>query len=148
VRTLLIVVIALASAVAWSCARRVEAATVEIEARPISREAARGESVAAVESGRHAIQVRRTIRVPDPCRTLSGDLREAGGELTLQVVAAPDGRECVEAESYLAYTARIEGRAPGRYELRVVHAPLRAPGRARAPLEQPVLVMENTVQVR
>ncbi len=122
--------------------------TVAIDARPISREVARGESVAAVESGHHTIEVRRTIRIPDPCRTLAGDLVEVAGALTLRIVAVPDGRSCPPGESYLAYTARIEGLPPGRYELRVVHAPLRTRGRAEVALEHPVLVMESSVQVR
>ncbi len=131
-----------------ACTGRTEAPRVVVVAHPISSEAARGESVASVESGDHVIEVRRTIRVPDRCRRIAGDLRETGPKITLRIVAAPTRRACRPSESYLAYTARIEGLSTGRYELRVVHAPLRAPGRAETALEHPLVVMESAVLVR
>jgi hypothetical protein len=146
VRTLILVAAALVPAAAASCARQVDAATLRIEARPISREAARVEALAAVESGPHAIQVRNAIRVPDRCRAVSGDLVEEDGALTLRVEAAPTRPACPEAEAYLAYTARIEGLPRGRYELRVVHAAPAPPGGAAA-AEDPLLVLEHAVEV-
>ncbi|HYJ79051.1 MAG TPA: hypothetical protein VEW03_05595 [Longimicrobiaceae bacterium] len=132
-------------AAATACAAPPDATTLHLEARRISREAARGDVVAAVESGRHSIRVRRTIRLPDPCRTLSGDVRETGAKLTLQVVAEPDGRRCRRAEAYLAYVARVDDLAPGRYDLRVVHA---YPGeRDSTASEGPVVVLEQAVEV-
>lgn len=131
---------------AAACSRGADAAIVEIEARPLSREAARGESLAAVESGHHTIAVRRMMRVPDPCRTLSAGLVHTGGLLTMRVVAEPDGRTCAPAETYMAYTARIRELPPGRYHLRVVHAH----GRRRGPevaVDQGVVVMERGVDV-
>lgn len=131
---------------AAACAGRPDAAaTVEIEARPLSREAALGDSPAAVEGEEGAIEVRRTMRLADACRTLSAALRHAPGTLTLRVVAVPDGRACPAAESYLAYTARIEELPPGRYELRVEHA--EAGRGAAVPGPAPVLVEERAVQV-
>ena len=135
----------LALGAATSCAAPAERATLRIDARRISREAARGETSAAVESGRHTIQVRRTIRLPDPCRRLSGDLRETGAELTLEVVAEPDGRRCAKVESYLAYVAQVGDLDPGRYDLRVVHAYPEERGGAVA--DEPVVVMEQAVEV-
>jgi hypothetical protein len=120
---------------------------VRIDARPLSREAARGESMAAVESGDGAIAVRRTMRVSDPCRTLAAGLERAGESLTLRVEARPDGRACRTAEAYVAYTARIEELPPGRYDLRVVHAQHAGPGRPEILPEPPVVVMESSVEV-
>jgi hypothetical protein len=135
-----IVRICLLLALPAACSGRADSASVRIESRPLSREAARGESLAAVESGHGAIAVRRTMRAPDPCRRLRADLSDAGERLTLRVVAEPDGRACRAAEAYFAYTARIEALPPGRYDLRVVHAQRGAP-------EPPVLVMERSVEV-
>ena len=130
---------------ATACAAPSNRATLRIDARHISREAARGEALAAVESAHRTIQVRRTIRLPDPCRRLSGDVRETGAELTLEVVAEPDGRRCAKVESYLAYVASVGDLAPGRYDLRVVHAYPTEHGGAAA--DEPVVVMEQAVEV-
>ena len=132
---------------AAACTGRADSATVRIEGRPLSREAARGESLAAVESADGAIAVRRTMRVSDPCRTLAAGVERAGGRLTLRVEARPDGRRCGAAEAYLAYTARIEPLPPGRYDLRVVHAQRGGSGRPGARAEPSVLVMERSVEV-
>lgn len=132
-------------ATATACAVPPAPTRVHLEARRISREAARGEAVAAVESGPHSIRVRRTIRLPDPCRRLSGDVHGTGAELTLQVVAEPDGRRCPRAEAYLAYVALVDDLPPGRYDLRVVHAfPAERDGTAA---EGPLVVMEQAVEV-
>ena len=139
---------ALLAAAAAGCTGRRDPATVQIEARALSREAARGESLAAVESGDGAIAVRRTIRTSDACRRLSAGLAGTGARLTLRVVAEPDGRRCRQAEAYFAYTARIEALPPGRYDLRVVHAQRGGRGRASRPAERPVVVMEHAVEVR
>lgn len=137
----------LLAAAAAACTGRADPATVRIDARPLSREAARGESLAAVESGEGAVEVRRTIRVSDPCRTLAAGLERAGESLTLRVEARPDGRACRAAEAYVAYTARIEELPPGRYDLRVVHAQHAGPGRPEILPEHPVVVMESSVEV-
>jgi hypothetical protein len=129
---------------AAGCGPRADDATVDIEARPIPRESAAAESLAAVVSGHHAIEVRRILAASDPCRTLSAGLVHTGGELTLRVVAEPDGRECPKAETYYAYTARIEDLPPGRYDLRVVHA---RSGGPEVALDHPVVVMERSVEV-
>jgi hypothetical protein len=129
------------------CTAGSEAGTVvQVEATALTREAARSESVAMVRSGRNGIQVRRTIRLPDDCRQLSGDLVNTGGTLTLRIRATPDGRRCRRSESYLAYTARIEGLPTGRYYLRVIHAALGDAGSGPGP-EERVLVMEEAVYV-
>jgi hypothetical protein len=121
--------------------------SVQIEARPVSRELVRAESLTSVESASHTIRVRQTIRVPDGCRALRGDLLHAGGQLTLRVHASPDGRPCRPEESYLAYRASIRGLAPGRYDLRVVHAPAARRRLPQVVLEHPVVVMERAVEV-
>lgn len=132
---------------AAACTGRADPPTVRLEAHALSREAARGESLAAVESGEGAVEVRRTMRVSDPCRTLAAGLERAGESLTLRVEARPDGRACRAAEAYVAYTARIEELPPGRYDLRVVHAQHAGPGRPEILPEHPVLVMESSVEV-
>ena len=137
----------LLAASAAACTGRPDPATVRIDARPLSREAARTESLAAVESGHGAIAVRRTLRVSDPCRRVAAGVVRTGGQLTLRVVAEPDGRRCRAAEAYVAYTARIEALPPGRYDLRVVHADRGGRGRRGILPEHPVLVMERSVEV-
>jgi hypothetical protein len=131
------------------CGGEGDPAAVAIEASPLEPERARGESVAALESGHHEIRVRRTIAVPDRCRTLSGDLARTGSNLTLRVIARPteEGR-CARVESYLAYTATIEGLAPGQYNLRVIHAYASERRPTEVVLEHPVVVLERSVQVR
>ena len=123
-------------------------APVEIEARPVTREAVRTGSLSSVESGGHAIRVRQTIRVPDACRTLDGDLLRTGNDLTLRVHAAPDGRACPPSEAYLAYRAHVRGVPAGRYSLRVVHASGTHREGSRVVLEHPVVVLERSVEVR
>ncbi len=137
---------ALAAAVAGACGGRADAASVAIDARPISRAVAVGQSTAGLESDDGGIEVRRILTASDPCRTLSAGLERARGLLTLRVVAVPDGRECPSAEAYFLYTARISDLAPGRYDLRVVHDTAGAPAAAVAP-EHPVVVMEGSVEV-
>lgn len=122
-------------------------ARVEIAARPVSREAVRTESLSSVESARRTILVRQTIRVPDACRALAGDLLHTGGTLTLRVHAEPDGRTCRREEAYMAYSAHIRGLPPGRYELRVVHAPAERRAPRQVVLKHPVVVLERAVQV-
>lgn len=132
-------------AAAAACAAPSGTTTLHLEARQISREAARGDAVSAVESGPHRIRVRRTIRLPDSCRRLSGDVQGTGADLTLQVVAEPDGRRCPRAEAYLAYVALVDDLPPGRYDLRVVHAyPAERDSTSAA---GPVVVMEQAVEV-
>lgn len=124
-------------------------ADVVIEAAPLSPERARGESLAAVESGHHEIRIRRSMAVPDGCRTLSADLVSTGGTLTLRVIARPAaGEPCERAESYLAYTATIRGLGPGVYDLRVVHAYASDRRAPEVVLEHPIVVLERSVQVR
>lgn len=123
-------------------------ALVEIHAVPVTREAVRAGSLSFVESGGHAIRVRQTIRVPDACRTVNGDLLQARNRLTLRVHAAPDGRECPPSEAYLAYRAHVRGVPTGRYSLRVVHAPGAHRSGSRLVLEHPVVVLERSVDVR
>ncbi|HEX2204172.1 MAG TPA: hypothetical protein VHG91_12770 [Longimicrobium sp.] len=130
-----------------ACTGREAPARVTLEARPLSREAARGESVAAVESGRSTVAVRRTIALTAPCRVLAAGVARAGGELTLLVVAEPDGRACPRREVYLAYTARIDRLPPGRYDLRVVHVERGGRGGAAPGAGDAVLVMERSVEV-
>lgn len=131
---------------AAACSHGADAAIVELDSRPLSRLDARAESLAEVVGGHHTIVVRRMMRVSDPCRTLSADLVHRGGQLTMRVVAEPDGRSCAPADAYMAYTARIRGLPPGRYDLRVVHA--HGPGQGRrVALERVILVMERGVVV-
>lgn len=122
---------------------------VVIEATAIAPELARGESLAAVESGHHEIRVRRTMAVPDGCRTLSGDVVRTGNTLTLRVIAHPAaGEPCEPAESYLAYTATLQSLRPGRYDLRVVHAYASDRRAPEVVMEHPIVVLERSVQVR
>lgn len=123
--------------------------TIEIEARPLTAEEARGQSIAAVESGHHEIRVRRTIAVPDACRTLAGAVVRTGSELSLRVTARPDDRpRCVPAPSYLTYTATIQGLRAGRYNLRVIHTYTSERRASEVVLEHPIVVLERSVQVR
>jgi hypothetical protein len=131
-----------------ACDGGAHSADVVIEATPVAPERARGESFAALESGHHEIRVRRTMAVPDACRTLSGDLVRTGNLLTLRVIAHPGaGEPCERAESYLAYTATILGLRPGRYDLRVVHANASDRRAPEVVLEHPIVVLERSVQV-
>lgn len=122
-------------------------AEVEITAEPIAREAVRSGSMATVRSGHHAIRVRHTIRVPDACHELQGDLLHTGGELTLRLHPEPNGRECAPEETYLAYEAHIRELNPGRYSLRVVHAPSDRRNGSEVVLDHPVAVIERAVNV-
>jgi hypothetical protein len=137
----------LVAAAAAACAGPTDSATVRIEARPLSREAARGESLAAVESGEGVIAVRQTMHVSDPCRMVAAGLARAGERLTLKVVARSDGRACRAAEAYLVYTAHIEELPPGRYELRVLHSDSGGSSHPGVLPEPDVVVMEQSVEV-
>jgi hypothetical protein len=80
-----------------------------------------GESVVA-EAGQGRIAVRATLSAPDPCRALSGELDRSGQHLTLRVSVRPnDAHACVQVIGRFGYDAAIEGLAPGRYRLQVVH---------------------------
>lgn len=122
---------------------------VEVEAHPLTEDEARGHSTAAVESGHHRIRVRRTIAVPDTCRTLSGAVVRTGSTLSLRIVAdRSPGVHCAPADSYLGYTATIEGLRAGRYNLRVIHTYTSGRRAAELVLEHPIVVLERSVQVR
>lgn len=132
---------------AAACGGGASSARVEIESRLVPREAVRAESLMSVRSASHTILVRQTIRVPDPCHELEGDLLHNGGQLTLRMQPRPDGRPCTPGEAYLAYSARIRDLAPGRYDLRVVHVPVERRTRSEVVLEHPVVVLERAVEV-
>ena len=134
----------MAGAAAVACGDRVETATVEIESRPLTAGEAPPRS--SVESARHTIRVRQTIRVPDPCRRLQGDLLHSAGHITLRVNAVAGERECPAEETPLAYTASIRDLPSGRYRLRVVH-PVERGGQPEVVLEHPVIVLERAVDV-
>jgi hypothetical protein len=130
-----------------ACNGAVDSAEVTIDAHPLSPAEAREESAAALESGYHRITVRRLIPVPDRCRTLAGDLVQAAGTLTLRVMAHPTTPTCARDETYLAYTALIDGLRPGRYNLRVIHGYSEERIPARMVLEHPILVLERSIEV-
>ena len=74
------------------------------------------------EAGQGQITVRSTLRGPDPCRRLEGELEQTGREVTLRVFIRPSGAEvCVQVEGRFAYDAVIEGLPRGSYVLQVVH---------------------------
>lgn len=128
-----------------------EPVRVELETRWLAPEQARSRSTASVESGHHEIRVRRTIAVPDSCRTLSGAVARAGSHLSLRIVARPDrddDRPCPPDEAYVAYTATLRGLRPGRYNLRVIHTYTSDAREAEVVLEHPIVVLERAVQVR
>lgn len=132
---------------AAACDGGASSARVEIESRPVTREAVRAESLVSVRSASHTIRVRQTLRVPDACHELQGDLLHNAGRLTLRVQPRPDGRPCTPGEAYLAYSARIRDLPPGRYDLRVVHVPVERRTRSEVVLEHPVVVLERAVEV-
>lgn len=130
-----------------ACAQWEEEPTIVIEATPLAPEAARAESVAALESGHDGIRVRRMISLPDACQSLTADLTRIERDLMLWVTTVPVREGCAPEEAYVAYTAQIEGLRPGRYNLRVIHA---RDGRWRgteAVLEHPVVVLERAVHL-
>lgn len=133
------------------CAAPAEPVRVELETRPVAPEQARSRSTASVESGHHEIRVRRTIAVPDGCRTVSGAVARAGSQLSLRVIARPerdDAVPCPPGESYVSYTATIVGLRPGRYNLRVIHTYTSDARGAEVVLEHPIVVLERAVRVR
>lgn len=74
------------------------------------------------EAGQGQIAVRSTLRGPDPCRTLGGELEQTDREVTLRVFIRPSGAEvCVQVIGGFAYDAVIDGLPRGRYALQVVH---------------------------
>jgi hypothetical protein len=122
------------------CAGWGEMETVSVEVRPLPPESARDESIALLESGGRTIRVRRAFVVPDACRRLVGEVARAGDRLSLRISALPGEGACPAAESYLAYTAVIEGVTPGQYNLRVIHGYPRERRRSELVLEHPVRV--------
>lgn len=132
---------------AAACGGGASPARVEIESRLVTREALRAESLMSVRSASHTIRVRQTIRVPDPCHALAGDLLHSGGKLTLRVQPRPEGGPCTPGEAYLAYSARIRDLPAGRYDLRVVHVPVERRTGSEVVLEHPVVVLERAVEV-
>lgn len=76
---------------------------------------------ATAEAGQGQIDVRATLLGPDPCRTLQGELEQAGRQLTLRVSIREMGGYCVLTLGQFAYTASIVGLSPGNYALQVVH---------------------------
>lgn len=76
-----------------------------------------------LESAHHLIRIRRELTIPADCGPLAGEIARAASELTLRVAPRPDRRSCVGEDTLVAYTATIAGLRPGRYNLRVVHAP-------------------------
>ena len=80
-----------------------------------------GESITA-EAAQGQIDIRATLAGPDPCRTLLGDLEQAGRQLILRVSIRSNADVCVAMIGRFAYDASIVGLAPGRYDLQVVHA--------------------------
>jgi hypothetical protein len=126
-----------------------EQVRVELETRPLAAAEARSRSTAALESGDDEIRVRRTIAVPDGCRTISAAVARAGSRLSLRIIAHPDHARprCPPEDTYVSYTATIRGLRPGRYDLRVVHT-YTSGGRAEVVLEHPIVVLERSVQVR
>lgn len=104
---------------------------LEFAAVPLSPEEWQAWSRAGVKSAAREITVRRTMRTPSACRTLSGAAAKSAGAITLRVMSREDADgDCDPAEDGLfGYTAVISGVRPGRYELRVVHvfADLRRP---------------------
>jgi hypothetical protein len=79
-----------------------------------------GESVTAAAAKRR-IAIRATLRGPDPCRTLEGELDQRNRELTLRVFVRPNSEVCVQIIGGFAYDAVIEGLPRGTYVLQVVH---------------------------
>jgi len=94
--------------------------TAMLRFTPRAPDAGAADSTAA-EAGRGAITIRATLGGPDPCRTLDGTLEQAAQQLTLRVSIRPTGGACVLVLGRFAYDATIEGLAPGRYSLQVVH---------------------------
>jgi hypothetical protein len=76
---------------------------------------------ASADAGPGQIAIHATFAGPDPCRTISADLEQAGRELTVRVSIRPTGGPCILIVGRFAYDALIEGLAPGRYALQVVH---------------------------
>jgi hypothetical protein len=87
---------------------------------PHSPEPGTGESTTA-EASQGQIDVRATLRSPDSCRTLHGELEQTGRQLTLRVSIRPTGAVCVTVIGRFAYDASIVGLVPGRYSLQVIH---------------------------
>ncbi|HET7274201.1 MAG TPA: hypothetical protein VFI91_03440 [Longimicrobiaceae bacterium] len=121
-----------------------EAATsVEIAYHELEPIEARERSIAALESGFNVICVKRVIRAPDSCRDLAAELARAGSHLTLRVTARQTAENCTPGEAVYAYTARLGGLRPGRYELQVVHS---VEGSASSPsivMEHPIVVLDR-----
>ena len=74
------------------------------------------------EAGQGQIAVRSTLRGPDPCRTLGGELEQTGREVTLRVFIRPNGDAvCVQVVGGFAYDAVIQGLPRGKHALQVIH---------------------------
>lgn len=73
------------------------------------------------EAGQGQIAVRSTLRGPDPCRTLGGELEQTDREVTLRVFIRPNSAVCVQVVAGFAYDAVIQGLPRGKHALQVIH---------------------------
>ena len=94
--------------------------TASIRFTPRTPEPGAAVSVTA-EAGQGQIAVRSTLRGPDPCRTLGGELEQTGREVTLRVFIRPNSAVCVQVVGGFAYDAVIQGLPRGKHALQVIH---------------------------
>jgi hypothetical protein len=78
--------------------------------------------VIEVEGRTGSIALNAWLSTPDPCRTLSAQLKGSGSDVIIEVTIRPrDNGGCYQVIGTFEYNAVVRGLAPGSYRLRVVH---------------------------
>jgi hypothetical protein len=108
-------------AVATACGGQTPTAPDTAILRFTPREPGSAEPFVTAEASQGQIAIRATLRGPDPCRTLEGELDHRDRAITLRVFVRPRGEVCVQVIGGFAYDAVIEGLTRGTYVLQVVH---------------------------